>query len=184
MRSLGLIGALFIAAPLAAQSNKFRTDDPVAAAKSRAEAAAAAAAAAQRAQTSRDVQNGRRRNDKIPPGQMPPAGMCRIWIDGVPPGQQPAPTDCQTAVATKPANARILFNDQSTTSGRGKGKFKSHEQDNDDDDNGSAIGSTNRRGNDDDVNEDRASNDLSSRSISQSSNQRSRSSHGRHKGDD
>src|SRR5690242_2140802 len=33
----------------------------------------------------------------IPPGQMPRAGMCRVWIDGVPPGRQPAQTDCGTA---------------------------------------------------------------------------------------
>ena len=50
--------------------------------------------------------------------------MCRIWIDGVPPGQQPAPTDCQTAVATKPANARVIWGDQTAFPGKGKGKFK------------------------------------------------------------
>lgn len=50
-----------------------------------------------------------RGNDGIPPGHRPPAGMCRIWIDGVPPGHQPAPTDCQTAVARRPANARVIF---------------------------------------------------------------------------
>ena len=48
---------------------------------------------------------------KIPPGQRPPAGMCRIWLDGVPPGQQPAPTDCATAVRKRPANGRVIFGD-------------------------------------------------------------------------
>ncbi|HWE41967.1 MAG TPA: hypothetical protein VG432_05640 [Gemmatimonadaceae bacterium] len=48
---------------------------------------------------------------KIPPGQRPPAGMCRIWLDGVPPGQQPAPTDCATAVRNRPANGRVIFGD-------------------------------------------------------------------------
>ena len=35
----------------------------------------------------------------VPPGQMPRAGMCRVWIDGVPPGRQPGQTDCATARA-------------------------------------------------------------------------------------
>jgi hypothetical protein len=40
--------------------------------------------------------------------------MCRIWIDGVPPGHQPAPTDCATAAARVPPNARIIYGDQTT----------------------------------------------------------------------
>jgi hypothetical protein len=50
-------------------------------------------------------------NDNIPPGQRPPAGMCRIWINGVPPGHQPAPTDCQTAVRNQPPNSQIIWGD-------------------------------------------------------------------------
>ena len=50
-------------------------------------------------------------SDKIPAGHRPPAGMCRIWLDGVPPGQQPAPTDCATAVRNRPANGRVIFGD-------------------------------------------------------------------------
>jgi hypothetical protein len=45
----------------------------------------------------------------IPPGQMPPAGMCRIWIDGVPPGHQPRPTDCVTAERNVPYNGRVIY---------------------------------------------------------------------------
>ncbi|HTK50786.1 MAG TPA: hypothetical protein VL308_02795 [Gemmatimonadaceae bacterium] len=52
-----------------------------------------------------------RNNDNVPPGHRPPAGMCRIWIDGVPPGHQPAPTDCQTAVRNQPPNSRIIWGD-------------------------------------------------------------------------
>lgn len=64
-------------------------------------------------------------NDRVPPGHRPPAGMCRVWIDGVPPGHQPAPTDCTTAVATRPANARVLFGDRNDAfPGRGNGKWK------------------------------------------------------------
>jgi hypothetical protein len=62
---------------------------------------------------------GRGRNvDGIPPGQRPPPGMCRIWIDGVPPGRQPRATDCSTAERNRPANARVIYGDN-TRSGRG-----------------------------------------------------------------
>jgi hypothetical protein len=55
---------------------------------------------------------GRGRNvDGIPPGQRPPPGMCRIWIDGVPPGRQPRATDCGTAERNRPANARVIYGD-------------------------------------------------------------------------
>jgi len=61
---------------------------------------------------------GKGKADKnVPPGQRPPAGMCRIWIDGVPPGHQPAPTDCETAVRNQPPNSRIIWGDN-TTRGR------------------------------------------------------------------
>jgi hypothetical protein len=56
--------------------------------------------------------------DKIPPGQRPPPGMCRIWLDGVPAGQQPAPTDCATAVRNRPANGRVIFGDDYVRPGR------------------------------------------------------------------
>lgn len=48
---------------------------------------------------------------EIPKQHRPPAGMCRIWIDGVPAGQQPAPTDCATAVKNRPNNGRVIFGD-------------------------------------------------------------------------
>lgn len=46
---------------------------------------------------------------RIPPGQMPSPGMCRIWINGVPPGRQPRQTDCATARANLPPNATIIY---------------------------------------------------------------------------
>jgi hypothetical protein len=53
---------------------------------------------------------GHDRDDaRIPPGQMPSAGMCRIWINGVPPGRQPRQTDCATARANLPPNATIIY---------------------------------------------------------------------------
>jgi hypothetical protein len=45
----------------------------------------------------------------VPSHMMPPAGKCRIWMDGVPAAQQPAPTDCQTALRQKPANGTVIF---------------------------------------------------------------------------
>ena len=71
------------------------------------------------AATTADAQGrGRGRADeRVPPGQRPPAGMCRIWINGVPPGRQPAPTDCETAVRNQPANSQIIWG-ENTRRGR------------------------------------------------------------------
>jgi len=69
------------------------------------------------------------RDDKVPPGQRPPAGMCRIWIDGVPPGQQPAPTDCATAQRNVPSNGRVLYGGGV---GQGQSRGKSQRRDRDD----------------------------------------------------
>jgi hypothetical protein len=54
---------------------------------------------------------GRNANQGIPPGQMPPAGMCRVWYDGVPPGRQPRATSCTEAerVASRDRNARVIY---------------------------------------------------------------------------
>lgn len=49
----------------------------------------------------------------VPPGQLPPAGMCRVWYDGVPPGRQPRPTSCNEAerIAARDRNARVIYGD-------------------------------------------------------------------------
>lgn len=54
---------------------------------------------------------GRWSQDRIPPGQMPPAGSCRVWYDGVPPGQQPAPINCRDAerIASRSRDARVIY---------------------------------------------------------------------------
>lgn len=94
MRSIAMFGALavFAAAPVAAQG-KFRTGDI--------NPSGPRPTSTSTGQVLGDIlgrdtlSRGRnQKSDRIPPGQRPPAGMCRIWIDGVPPGQQPAPTDC------------------------------------------------------------------------------------------
>jgi hypothetical protein len=61
---------------------------------------------------------GAQRGDKrpgIPVAYKPPAGMCRIWVDGVPPDKQPAPTDCSAALKNKPANGRVVFGESATS---------------------------------------------------------------------
>jgi len=47
----------------------------------------------------------------VPPNLRPPAGMCRILLDGVPAGRQPAPTDCASALRNRPAKGRVIFGD-------------------------------------------------------------------------
>jgi hypothetical protein len=61
-----------------------------------------------------------RRDQIVPPGFFPPAGMCRIWLNGVPAGQQPAPTDCASAVRNRPANGKVLFGDDPPKNKKGK----------------------------------------------------------------
>jgi hypothetical protein len=46
---------------------------------------------------------------EVPPAYAPPAGMCRVWLRDVPPMQQPAPTDCRTALRTKPVDATVIY---------------------------------------------------------------------------
>lgn len=47
----------------------------------------------------------------VPPDLRPPAGMCRVLVDGVPPGRQPAPTDCASALRNRPPKGRVIFGD-------------------------------------------------------------------------
>src|SRR5205085_10250463 len=65
-------------------------------------------------------QQTQRRDQVVPPGFFPPAGMCRIWLNDVPAGQQPAPTDCASAVRNRPANGRVLFGDEPQKNKKGK----------------------------------------------------------------
>jgi hypothetical protein len=52
----------------------------------------------------------------VPAAYIPPAGMCRVWLKDVPPMQQPAPTDCPSAVRTKPVNATVVYGPESRRS--------------------------------------------------------------------
>lgn len=72
-------------------------------------------------------QRGKQKVEKrVPPGHMPPAGLCRVWYDGVPPGRQPRPTDCNEAerVASRSDDARVIYgsrNGRRATRGQGAG---------------------------------------------------------------
>ena len=66
------------------------------------------------AQSLRDVEKRERptKPAPIPKQYLPPAGMCRVWVDNVPAARQPAPTDCVKAIRNRPPNARVIFPDR------------------------------------------------------------------------
>lgn len=69
---------------------------------------------------------------RVPPGHLPPRGMCRVWLDGVAPGQQPPVTDCATAERERyryGSRARVLYGDQQSRPGRANGKHKNRSSD-------------------------------------------------------
>lgn len=60
---------------------------------------------------------------KVPPGHLPPAGMCRIWYAGTPPGHQPPPGNCQELSSKPlPAGAFIVHNHDGTNGKNGNHK--------------------------------------------------------------
>lgn len=74
------------------------------------------------------VRRGNGNSQGIPPGQMPRAGECRVWIDGVPPGRQPAPTNCEQAerVASRNRNARVIYGDDAYSNRNGVYRDRSY----------------------------------------------------------
>src|SRR6185503_6879882 len=69
---------------------------------------------------------GNGRSQGIPPGQMPRAGECRVWIDGLPPGRQPAPTNCDQAerVASRRSDARVIYGDDRFGNRNGDARYR------------------------------------------------------------
>ena len=45
----------------------------------------------------------------IPPGHLPPAGECRIWLPGTPPGRQRAAESCRGIERHAPAGSWIVY---------------------------------------------------------------------------
>ena len=62
------------------------------------------------------------RNQGVPPGQLPPAGQCRVWYDGRPPGQQPRSTSCNNAerIASRDRDARVIYGTDRNVRGNGR----------------------------------------------------------------
>lgn len=77
----------------------------------------ATAAEAQGRGKDRGNQRGKRqeiaRAQGIPPGHLPPSGMCRVWYNNLPAGRQPAPTSCGQAesIAARDRSARVIYGD-------------------------------------------------------------------------
>ena len=60
---------------------------------------------------------------KVPPGHMPPAGLCKVWYEGVPPGRQPrANMNCGEAerIAARDG-ARVIYGDGRNDRNQGSG---------------------------------------------------------------
>ena len=130
--SLTTFALVLAATPLAAQiTSRDRTT-----ARTRAETIQDAIEAARRG-TVYDTRDSRtastRGSSKVPPGHLPPRGMCRVWIDGVAPGHQPGVTSCAQAERDRYrySNARVIYGDRESFPGKGKGKHKNVERDDD-----------------------------------------------------
>jgi len=45
----------------------------------------------------------------VPPGKLPPPGLCRVWFPGRPPGHQPKPAPCADVEVGAPAGTWVLY---------------------------------------------------------------------------
>lgn len=47
----------------------------------------------------------------VPPGQLPPPELCRVWYSDRPAGRQPSATSCQSAerIASRDRDARVIY---------------------------------------------------------------------------
>jgi len=59
----------------------------------------------------------REQSPRVPASFTPPAGLCRLWIEGVPASQQPAPTDCASAIRNRRTNSTVVFGPQLRSEG-------------------------------------------------------------------
>ena len=53
----------------------------------------------------------RGQSGRIPPGQTPPSGTCRVWYNDRSPGRQPPPMSCSEAerIASRDRDARVIY---------------------------------------------------------------------------
>lgn len=65
----------------------------------------------------------------IPPGHLPPAGQCRVWVPGTPPGHQARSRSCAGIERSAPAGSWIVYGPVDADGpGKGKGKAKGHQK--------------------------------------------------------
>jgi hypothetical protein len=66
----------------------------------------------------------------IPPGHLPPPGMCRVWYADRPAGHQPAATSCgeARAIATRSRTARVIYGDRDRQHDRDGGRDRQHDR--------------------------------------------------------
>jgi hypothetical protein len=64
---------------------------------------------------------------RVPPGHVPPPGMCRIWFPGRPPGHQPAPGSCRVLSRQVPRGAYLIANDRRWTYGELRDRHFKHD---------------------------------------------------------
>jgi len=121
-----------LAAPLSAQivvrSDPTATRTPRAGSPNRSTIDQRIEAARRRIEADSNARRTDRAANRIPPGHLPPKGMCRVWIDGVPAGHQPPVTDCATAERNRTVNSRVIYGDRDSFPGKGKGKLKKAEK--------------------------------------------------------
>jgi len=60
----------------------------------------------------------------IPPGHLPAAGQCRVWMPGKAPGHQARARGCANIEASAPPGSWIVYGPVGDESGKGKGKGK------------------------------------------------------------
>lgn len=46
---------------------------------------------------------------KVPPGQLPPPGQCRVWVEGLPPGKQPKARTCTGIEDSAPPSSWVVY---------------------------------------------------------------------------
>ncbi len=66
----------------------------------------------------------------IPPGHLPAAGQCRVWVPGKPAGHQARARSCAGIERGAPAGSWIVYGpiDDEGGKGKGKGKAKGHDK--------------------------------------------------------
>jgi len=101
LHRLALICASLLLAGACSSSTRTVSVEP--SPQQRSTASASASAASNHASTAATL--------GVPPGHLPKAGECRVWIPGTPPGKQPGPKSraCAGIASVAPAGSWILY---------------------------------------------------------------------------